>query len=66
EFTGNQLPEENRRVALCRLSFAHGPTGRAIAIGEVPPVLLSECLNDMRRMSADGPGFDPDWENLRS
>lgn len=73
EFTGNGLPEENRTVALRGLSFARGAdpavrhdfgggNGGGVPLGEVPPVLLSECWSDLRRIAAEGPGFDPDWE----
>ncbi len=68
EFTGNSLPEENRTVALQRLYF----TGKAdqnqmafggeIELGELPPVLLTECWNDIRMAAAEGPGFAADWE----
>jgi len=66
EFTGNPLPEENRTVALLKLSF-----GRAggedrwqranLPLKQVPKVLLSECYNDLRLIAADGPGFDAEW-----
>lgn len=67
EFTGNGLPEENRIVALLSLSFAgtQGTTSwnrASLALSEVPPVLLSECYNDLRLIAADGTGFDPDWK----
>jgi hypothetical protein len=66
EFTGNPLPEENRTVALLRLSFqANSPDGQGggdLALGDVPAVLLSECYNDLRLIAADGAGFDPDWQ----
>jgi hypothetical protein len=67
EFTGNPLPEENRTVALIQLSFA-GTQGdnrwerASLALSEVPPVLLSECYNDLRLIAADGTGFDPEWQ----
>ncbi|TQV67212.1 DUF4132 domain-containing protein [Aliiroseovarius halocynthiae] len=65
EFSGNCLPEENVAAAQIHLEFAklHGSNrrGRAIALSEVPPVLLSECWNDYRDMVAKG-AFDPDWE----
>ena len=68
-FTGNALPEENRTVALTKLSFNHIAAEEGAAFGqanmtlsEVPAVLLSECWNDMRQIAAEGPGFDPDWE----
>jgi hypothetical protein len=27
----------------------------------VPPVLLSECWNDLRQIAVAGTGFDPEW-----
>jgi hypothetical protein len=67
EFTGNGLPEENRQVALMALRFTRrGPDSGGgdarVPLAEVPPVLLSECWNDMRLMAAEGTGFDPEWE----
>lgn len=35
---------------------------RKLRLSEVPPVLLSECYNDVRDIAAEGTGFDPDWE----
>jgi hypothetical protein len=66
EFTGNGLPEENRKVALIALWFAQSEapgsygTGK-LPLGEIPGVLLSECWNDMRLLAAEGT-FDADWE----
>ena len=60
-FSGNQLPETNRTVALTRLSVHRG--GGEIALGEVPAGLLSECWNDMRLIAAEGSGFDPAWQS---
>jgi hypothetical protein len=67
EFSGNGLPEENRTVALRQLSFAASGDGdrwsRApLPLGQVPPVLLSECYDDLRQIAAEGSGFDPQWE----
>jgi hypothetical protein len=31
-------------------------------LGEIPPVLLSECYDDLKEIAAAGIGFDPDWE----
>ena len=69
EFSGNSLPEENRLVALKTLSFREHPESneqryqaRQIPLGEIPPVLLSECWNDLRLLAAEGSGFDKDWE----
>jgi hypothetical protein len=66
-FTGSPLPEENRTVALLGLSFSSSDKQNSwerdeIPLKKVPKVLLSECYNDLRLMSADGTGFDPDWE----
>ncbi len=66
EFTGNGLPEENRSVALLKLSFSPAGDQRwqasQVALGKVPKILLSECYNDLRLIAADGSGFDPEWE----
>jgi hypothetical protein len=65
EFSGNGLPEENRRVALISLWFANnesqGYTVGKKPLGEIPAVLLSECWNDMRAVAAEG-AFDTEWE----
>jgi hypothetical protein len=60
-FSGNALPEENRKVALLDLNFqrARGP----VPLSEVPAAILSECWNDMRTVAAEGSGFDPDWQS---
>jgi hypothetical protein len=60
-FSGNSLPEENRMVALEKLTF-EGEGGRALTLGEVPPILLSECFRDMAALAAEGSGFDPQWQ----
>ena len=64
EFTGNPLPEENRTVALIKLSFASTQSqhGASIELGKVPSVLLSECFNDLRLIAAEGTGFDAEWQ----
>lgn len=64
EFTGNQLPETNRTVALLGLSFQRGEGGYGggLPLREVPAVLLSESRNDLASIAAQGPGYDPDWE----
>jgi hypothetical protein len=64
-FTGNPLPEQNRLVALKELSFQRKMAdGRRaeLTLGDVPAVLVSECWQDMRLLSAEGTGFDPEWE----
>ncbi|WP_269631232.1 DUF4132 domain-containing protein [Pelomonas sp. BJYL3] len=67
EFTGNPLPEENRSVALIKLTFSATQSGDRwdashLLLSKVPPVLLSECYNDLRLIAAEGAGFDPAWE----
>lgn len=69
EFTGNPLPETNRRVALTFLRFGrldentrYGRSPTPMRLAEVPSVLLSECYNDIRLIAAEGSGFDPEWE----
>ena len=67
EFTGNPLPEENRKVSLLNLTFSQSgstnPGGQGkMTLSEVPKVLLSECYNDLRLIAADGTGFDADWQ----
>lgn len=64
-FTGNPVPETNRTVALLTLSFTRSVGSRivALALGDVPPVLLSECWSDLRACAAEGTGFDPDWQS---
>ena len=37
-----------------------------VPLGDVPPVLLSECWNDLRLAASEGPGFDPEWEKKTS
>jgi hypothetical protein len=61
-FSGNPLPEENRKVALTGLSFRRGG-GAEVPLGDVPSGILSECWNDMRLIAAEGSGFDPGWQN---
>ena len=62
-FTGNTLPEENISVALISLHFEKKAKrmAQAVALKEVPPVLLSECWNDYHDMSVKG-AHDPNWE----
>ena len=65
EFSGNCLPEENVPAALISLSFEKYDTGRRmghpVKLGEVPPVLLSECWNDYLAMAAKA-AFDEGWK----
>lgn len=70
-FSGNSLPEEDRTAALGTLSFTRiKPEGdanthwnrKAMELGKVPPVLLSECYNDLKQLAGEGSGFNPEWE----
>lgn len=65
EFTGSPLPEENRPAALQSLSFrklrGSGGGGTAVALRDVPPVLLAECWRDYHDIAAKGTGFDVLW-----
>ena len=57
EFTGDQAPEHNRYVALRRLSLrslAPVNAGAPTPLGEIPPILLSECWNDLHQIAASG------------
>lgn len=71
EFTGSYLPEEDIPAALRELYFvpikptddsAYSWNPNKLKLGKVPPVLVSECYNDVRDMAAEGTGFDPEWE----
>jgi HEAT repeat protein len=70
-FSGNCLPEEDRTTALGALTFTRldpeGQAGRGwnrkpLELGKVPPVLLSECYNDLQELAGEGTGFNPDWQ----
>jgi hypothetical protein len=65
EFTGNSLPEQNVPAALVCLRFERatspGAYSGAVALGDVPPVLLSECWNDYHAMAAKAK-YDAEWE----
>src|SRR5262249_33650342 len=62
EFSGNNLPEENVAAALINLKFApaEGLQTEEIRLGDVPPVLLSECWNDYHAMAAKAT-YDANW-----
>jgi len=65
DFSGNGMPEENRTVALGRFTFEKmsADGGRAVALADVPPVLLSETWCDAQDIAREGTGFDPAWES---
>ena len=71
-FTGSYVPEEDLSAAIRHLSFTkikaddderqnrwYAP---AIPLSDVPPILLSECYNDVKQIAAAGTGFDAEWE----
>jgi hypothetical protein len=62
EFTGNCLPEADRKTALKRLSFTDNRSGSAAPLGKIPAVLLSECYHDKRLLAAAGSGYTENWE----
>jgi hypothetical protein len=66
-FSGNQLPEEDRDVFLTGLCFLRAGEGggqpRPLRLSEVPPVLLSECRQDLAEVAAAGTGFDAAWQS---
>lgn len=68
EFTGSFVPEEDISVALTNLSFAtyrpNSPgTIQAIPLQKIPPVLLSECYNDIKQIADAGGGYDVQWQS---
>ena len=70
EFSGNPLPEENLKIALMKLFFMKSLTeqminyeSRKIPLGNVPPVLLSECRYDMKMIADRGEGYHSDWND---
>jgi hypothetical protein len=64
EFSGSYLPEKKTTVALGALRFIRA--GRSletpVRLRDVPPVLLSEALAQLRTLAAASDGFDPRWE----
>jgi hypothetical protein len=69
-FSGSGMPETDGPAALHTLYFiplksdneaAYSYRPNKLPLGKVPPVLLSECHNDLRQMAAEGSGFDPEW-----
>ena len=68
DFSGSYVPETKRPCALGVLSFVRLESGKdawgspQVALGDVPPILLSEAWADYCAMATAGTGFDPDWE----
>jgi len=58
-FTGSYVPEDNIPVAITYMTFDKGH--RSLKLREVPPLLLSECWNDMHDIAKSGV-FDPEWQ----
>ncbi|MBE9140259.1 DUF4132 domain-containing protein [Nodosilinea sp. LEGE 07088] len=70
-FSGNFLPEENRLVALTKVTFHQVPkqgepeyvySRPNLPLGELPAVLLSEVWTEVQAIAALGSGYDPNWE----
>lgn len=68
EFSGSYMgANESFPCALHGLKFEPIPgqryrTVKALRIGDVPPVLLSEAWGEYHAVAAAGTGFDPEWE----
>jgi hypothetical protein len=71
EFTGSCLPEQDVPAALMSLYFltiqqdreqSHWQPAK-MPLSKVPPVLLSECYNDIKQIAAEGSGYDPNWKD---
>ncbi|WP_175484935.1 DUF4132 domain-containing protein [Jannaschia pohangensis] len=58
QFTGSYVPEDNIPVAIMSMQFRQ--KARIMKLGDVPPLLLSECWNDLHDIAAVG-SFDADW-----
>ena len=67
EHTGSSEPANDHLVALKHLRFSRPDDAleRSVVLRDVPPVLLSECYNDLAEIAAAGSGFDPQWQGLR-
>ncbi|KAF1072120.1 MAG: hypothetical protein GAK45_00298 [Pseudomonas citronellolis] len=65
-FSGNVLPEENVPAALKALSYErigrHRHTSEALALKDIPPVLLAESYADYHAAADACSGFDEQWE----
>ena len=63
-FSGSALSEEKVPAALTTLGFVRlgAPGQRAVALAEVPPVLLAEAWHDYHAVAAACQGFDPQWQ----
>ena len=68
--SGSPLPEEDRTLALLSLSFERravadpraDEASRKLALREVPRILLSETVADVRALCDSGTGYAPDWK----
>lgn len=65
EFSGNSMPEENRKVALIELRFVRvgnsGEANQVLPLSEVAEVLLAESYFDLKSLAAEG-NFDAKWQ----
>lgn len=60
EFSGMDMPGENKPVVLTELRFTRRM--EQLPLAQVPRVLLSECWHDLRAIAAAGTGYDPNWQ----
>ena len=63
-FTGSYVGEEDFDAAIDFLQLTrmeNSDYGRAVALGKVPPLLLSEVWNDMHEIAKAG-AYDPEWQ----
>ena len=60
-FTGSYVGEEDIPAAVTHMSFTKIGGNRAIPLGKVPPLLLSEVWNDLHQIASAG-AYDEDWQ----
>ncbi|MBL4543166.1 MAG: DUF4132 domain-containing protein [Rhodobacteraceae bacterium] len=64
KISGASLPVQAGASAVLHLEFCpptrHDGLGQPVPLADVPPILLSECWNDYRKIAATG-AYDPDW-----
>ncbi len=64
-FTGSYVSEDDIPAAIKYMQFSQindGGTARALTLGKVPALLLSEVWNDLHEIAKSG-AFDADWES---
>jgi hypothetical protein len=61
EFSGMEMPGENRPVILTETRFLRDM--QPVPLSQVPRVLVSECWHDLKAIAAAGTGYDPNWKD---